>query len=352
MNAVAPPLAPRPEHEELRIAELRKYKLLDTASEPDFDLLTELAADICSTPYAFISLVDQDRVWFKARIGTNAVEVARNDDYCSWAILEDQLLHVPDLTRDARMANLPKTAGAPGYRMYCGANLITANGLRIGTLCVLDTRVSELPAAQRDKLVRLAAHVVKVMESRLRDIEFRAAVEDLNRLATRDELTGLLNRRALTQVLEQETSRCTRFQSGLAVLMIDIDHFKKVNDGYGHDIGDMVLAGVAQIVQSGIRSIDFASRFGGEELCVVLPNTDLGGAQKLAESLRQAVEVAVFLNSSAPVSVTVSIGVASLDLAHADCQGMMKMADAALYLAKTNGRNRVVVDCASAQIKD
>lgn len=343
MTTTAPLLIPRPSNESLRLAELRKYKLLDTANEPDFDLLTELAADICAAPYAFISLVDQDRVWFKAKFGSNVVELPRNDDYCSWTILEDRLLHVPDLSLDPRMANLSKTVGPPFFRMYCGANLITDNGLRIGTLCVLDTKVRELSVEQQGKLGRLAAHVVTLMEGRLRDIEFRSALDELSRLATRDELTGLLNRRALTQVLEQETARCTRFQNELSVLMIDIDHFKTVNDLHGHDVGDIVLAGVARVVQAGIRSIDFASRFGGEEFCVVLPNTSLGGAQKLAESLRRAVEAVIFRDSSEPFSVTVSIGVASLDAKRADSNHMMKISDTALYQAKATGRNRVVI---------
>ncbi|BDT74325.1 hypothetical protein os4_38780 (plasmid) [Comamonadaceae bacterium OS-4] len=340
MQVFSQPDVPRPLNEELRLAELHKYKLLDSESEPDFDLLAEIAADICEAPYAFISLVDKDRVWFKAKSGSSITELARNDDYCSWAILEDRILHVPDLTKDARMANLSKTLREPYYRMYCGATLITKTGYRVGTLCVLDTRPRELSQRQQDKLVRLAAHVVTVMEGRLRDIELRAAVDDLNRLATRDELTGLLNRRALTQILEQEVQRSRRFQTALSVLMIDIDHFTKVNDTYGHAVGDIVLRGVADVVQAGVRGIDFAARFGGEELCIVLPGTDEAGAQRLAESLRHAVASALFRDAAESVRVTVSIGVAALA---SDANAMIGTADLALYEAKARGRNRVVV---------
>lgn len=350
MTPISSPQAriPRSPDEGFRLAELYKYKLLDTESDTDFDLLVVLAADICRAPYAFISLVDEDRVWAKAQFGAeSASQVPRDDDYCSWAILENEILHVPDLTLDYRMANMSKTVGPPGYRMYCGANLITSTGQKVGTLCVLDTLPRSLSSEQQIKLVRLAKHVVNLMEARMRDLEYRSAVEGLSRLATRDELTGLLNRRALTQVLDHEGSRSRRFQSELSVLMIDIDHFKQVNDRYGHAIGDVVLRGVSHIVQAGIRGIDFASRYGGEELCVVLPGTDLVGAAKLAENLRRAVEVAVFRETPETIRVTVSIGIAAIHPLNTDINAILKMADVALYQAKSNGRNRVVVGHAS-----
>lgn len=152
-----------------------------------------------------------------------------------------------------------------------------------------------------------------------------------------DELTHLANRRYLAQRYLQEMQRARRHRKPLAILMLDIDHFKRVNDGYGHLVGDAVLAEVAQIVSRGVRDSDVCARYGGEEFAVILGETDLDGGMRLAGRLRAAVEAAEFPSG---LRITVSIGVA----ATADPERLSKLledADKALYQAKGNGRNRV-----------
>ncbi|MDC8785410.1 GGDEF domain-containing protein [Roseateles koreensis] len=161
-------------------------------------------------------------------------------------------------------------------------------------------------------------------------------------LAMKDMLTGLSNRRAITDVLLTAVARAQRQGQLLSVLMLDIDHFKKINDSYGHQAGDKVLQGVAQILQSRLRAQDQIGRFGGEEFLVVLPDTGIEGALTLAEALRAAVESTPTQWGVHRISATISIGVRGGMVTGADtADGLVGAADAAMYRAKQTGRNRI-----------
>lgn len=344
MEEAAPrTLVPRPANESDRLAALASYRILDTPADDAFDLLTEVAAELCGTPYAFISLVDADRVWYKSETGVKIGELPREQTPCAWSILEDEGLHIADLREDQRTAHLAPVAGPTGLRMYGGANLVTSDGLRIGTLCVLDTQPRQLTARQRRLLVRLAHQVMALLELRQRDRELALALAAMQRLASEDGLTGLMNRRALMDALQREVERSRRLGSPLSVVMIDLDHFKLVNDRFGHAMGDAVLRGVAGTLRAGIRAVDIAGRYGGEELCLVLPDTGAEGAVTLAETLRAAIAAQPYEEGAQSASVTASFGVAAFDKArHGSAEQLLKSADGALYGAKTSGRNKVM----------
>ncbi|MBC7793610.1 MAG: diguanylate cyclase [Clostridia bacterium] len=166
----------------------------------------------------------------------------------------------------------------------------------------------------------------------------------LHELTMTDDLTGLYNQRWLHTRLDEEYARARRHSLALAVLMLDVDRFKNVNDSNDHIVGSAVLRRVGEILKQGVRGIDVAVRYGGDEFCVVLPQTTLGGAMAVAERLRLSIAKAdVGDEDIGKLGVTISIGVASL----ADCEAttgkeLLQSADKALYLAKENGRNRVV----------
>jgi diguanylate cyclase (GGDEF)-like protein len=167
--------------------------------------------------------------------------------------------------------------------------------------------------------------------------------EELQRLTRFDELTGLYSRRYLLERLAQEMLRAQRYGAPLSILMLDVDYFKRVNDTYGHIVGDAVLATVAGVLRTAIRATDIAGRYGGEEFCIVLPETPLAGAGLLAERLRQQVATAAFpVVPGGGLQVTCSIGVAQWSNALTDPLAFLASADRALYAAKTAGRNRVV----------
>ncbi|MBW2314532.1 MAG: diguanylate cyclase [Deltaproteobacteria bacterium] len=176
---------------------------------------------------------------------------------------------------------------------------------------------------------------------RLQD-ELREKNTMLARLSTTDPVTGLRTRRYATEVLNIEWIRARRYQTPLAVMMADLDHFKHVNDKYGHPAGDAVLRGVSEVLRQTLRAPDVSGRYGGEEILVILPQTELEGAVQVADRWRQAVEAATFrAPDGRSVGVTVSIGVAMFDLAHATAEELVAAADEALYRAKNQGRNRV-----------
>lgn len=336
---------PFPSDEQARLAALHRYGLLDTPSESDFDFLTEMAAALCATPYAYVSLVDADRVWYKSSYGHPATECPRDADYCSWTILEQDGLHIPDLSRDPRTAGMALTLGPRQYRMYYGTNLFSSDGYRIGTLCVLDATPRQLAPATVAILARLARQVMSLIELRAKSGALEMAYLEMEKLATFDELTGLLNRRAVLSRLCEEIDRSKRFGTPLALAMIDLDHFKQINDRHGHQGGDAVLRGVGQLLRERIRVTDSAGRYGGEELCVLLPGADASAAMHLTDKLRASIEEMVFGGDGAQsLRATASFGIGAFHPTHAaTTERLIAVADQALYSAKHTGRNRVMI---------
>lgn len=205
----------------------------------------------------------------------------------------------------------------------------TSQGLAAGYFCFVKD-ISELRTVEE----RLLAANAALEES-------RAALQEL---AIRDELTGLYNRRELGRALAQEVARTTRTERPLSLLVVDIDHFKLVNDRHGHEAGDRVLQGVAKVVLESVRSLDRAARFGGEELVLLLPETPATEALYVAERLRRRIAAARFPSGTASgdLAITVSIGVATYPDDCAGADELFRAADRALYDAKRSGRNRCV----------
>ena len=173
-----PPPPPSPD-EESRLATLRRYQVLDSEPEPEFDDLALLASLVCGTPMALISLVDRDRQWFKARIGFPVQETARNQAFCAHGILDSGVFEVPDARLDPRFENNPLVTGDAGIRFYAGAQLRTPEGLVLGMLCVKDRIPRDLSAEQKMALQILSRQVVDRLESRKRTRELRDALKEL-----------------------------------------------------------------------------------------------------------------------------------------------------------------------------
>ncbi len=169
---------PIPKNEVKRLKVLWQYDVLDTVPEEVFDDLTDLAADICEAPIALISLVDEDRQWFKSKVGVSLRETARDISFCAHAIMNQGILIVPDATKDPRFKNNPMVLGPHRIRFYAGAPLITPDGYALGTLCVLDRKPRQLRPEQKQALLVLAHHVVSQLELRRHARELVAARVD------------------------------------------------------------------------------------------------------------------------------------------------------------------------------
>jgi two-component system cell cycle response regulator len=194
------------------------------------------------------------------------------------------------------------------------------------------------PPANADEVILTVERAVE--KKRLRD-ENKRLLHELESLSRTDALTGVANRRSFDQALTQEMARARRYGSALGVVVLDIDHFKKVNDTHGHQGGDEVLRSFAKTVAGALREGDVLFRYGGEEFVALLPYADQAGALTAAERLVKAVAAAPIRVGSTVINVTTSAGVAALASSDADGLSLVARADGALYEAKRNGRNRV-----------
>jgi len=176
-----------------------------------------------------------------------------------------------------------------------------------------------------------------------RTFELMEANRKLNELSITDGLTGLFNNRHFLLELEAEYKRAIRYRRSLALLILDIDHFKQVNDTYGHPCGDLVLKNLAGLLKRCLRSTDVAARYGGDELAILLPETNRSKASEVAEKLRRQLEKSPFAWNGDSFSVTCSIGVAAVpDVGIDNWHSLLESADKSLYQAKAEGRNHVI----------
>jgi signal transduction histidine kinase len=186
--------APCAANEQERLAALRRYGILDTGAEADFDAITTLLSTICDTPIALISLVDKERQWFKSRVGLDAAETHRDLAFCAHAILQRDVMMVPDATLDQRFADNPLVLEDPKIRFYAGAPLITPDNQAIGTLCAIDMRPRTLNPNQMLALQTLSTHVVNLLELRLKLEETRQLHQALEKVtAERNQLFANIN---------------------------------------------------------------------------------------------------------------------------------------------------------------
>ena len=350
----------KPRNEKARLAALMRYEVLDTAAEAAFDDLVVIAAGICSVPSATVSLIDADRQWFKARIGLEDAETERDASFCAHAILDpERVTVVADAAADERFRDNPSVTKVDGIRFYAGSPLLSSDGFPIGTLCVFDSQPKQLDDFQVNALQALSRQVSRLLELRrvskdlklqLQDRQwyeqqlhdYQALLEsqnaDLAEQTRTDPLTGLPNRRAFAAALAVAMEKSVASGQRLSVAVLDIDHFKLINDLHGHAAGDQVLVALAAMLRSQFSAHGIAARYGGEEFVLLFPGASAEQARLQCEFVRQGV---VVLPLGLPV--TVSIGLAEFRRDGDTPEDIFKRADQALYAAKRLGRDRVEI---------
>jgi diguanylate cyclase (GGDEF)-like protein/PAS domain S-box-containing protein len=451
---------PVPENEEDRLTALVAYQLMDTPPEEDFDRLASLASRLFNVPIVLVSLLERDRQFFKAHVGLDVCETSREVSFCAHAIMQDDIMVVPDATQDLRFSRNSLVVGPPFIRFYAGKPLVTPTGAKIGTVCLIDTKPRfTFTADDRKNLTDLAALVMDRMEMRrldyvktvsqarfeniaatspdaivcsnsegeitfwnrsaerlfgytaeemvsgtteaivpdswrriyeselsrlrhgekmeladrtivlsglrkdgsefpaefslstwqegnttsvgaiVRDItERRQNEERLFRLASLDALTELPNRGAWRDCLAEALAA----KRPVAVLLLDLDGFKEINDTLGHSAGDAILRDVAGRLKDAAEGAIMVARLGGDEFVVLLDGDDERGATVMAARLKATIsEPYEFAGHRCDVGV--SIGVALAPRHSSNPEELLSAADLALYRAKAAGKGRYEV---------
>lgn len=266
-----------PQDEEVRLKTLRSLNILDTPAEERFDRLTRLAKRIFDVPIAVLSLLDENRQWFKSCVGLDVHETSRDISFCGHTILGNEILLVPDATKDERFANNPLVVNEPGIRFYAGCPLRYLDGSKLGTLCIIDTKPRSLSNEDMSALKDLA----ELAERELAGIQ----------LATLDDLTKISNRRGFMLLAQNSLIMCARHKIPASLVFFDLNRFKLINDQFGHAEGDKVLAVFAEQMRKTFRHSDVFARLGGDEFVVLLSNASIKTAEDAMERFRRSLVV-------------------------------------------------------------
>ncbi len=338
--------------EEKRLEALSTYGLRKEVPLGSLDPVVKIAARMFNMPVSVVNMIGSDHVFFAASIGVGDIDKSRDVSFCAHAINQNGVMVVPDATADERFHDNPLVTGAAGLRFYAGVPLFSPDGLALGALCVVDTvphddfseadgeRLRELAqmASDRLELRRVEAFAEKSGPENAIGLDRREA-EELYRLANFDILTGLANRGRFYRHVEETLAR----RLPAAVVMIDLDGFKDVNDTLGHAVGDNILQEVAGRLESYVGEEDTVARIGGDEFAILLPKVDdLVKASEVAIAVNAGITMPIVIDSQ-EIHIGASCGVALAPLHTEDPLELVGNADLALFKAKINGRGRSFV---------
>ncbi|RBW45693.1 GGDEF domain-containing protein [Psychromonas sp. B3M02] len=310
-----------PSNEKQRLAMLKSLEVLDTLAEERFDRITRLAKRLFDVPIALVTLIDENRQWFKSCIGLDINEGPRETSFCGHAILGDEILVIPAASKDLRFYDNPLVIDEPKVEFYAGCPLVI-NGYRLGTICIADHYAREFSKDDCDALKDLA----KTVELELSAVQ----------LATQDDLTGLLNRRGFLSLAQNSLNLCNRSELPASLVYLDLDRFKAINDTFGHEVGDQVLTIFAKVLGDNFRSSDVIGRLGGDEFVVLFSNTDAANTEQLMSTLTMALQTELDDNKIT-LDVCFSYGITEYNVdKHNDIQQLLSEADHAMYQCKYN----------------
>lgn len=309
-----------PQDEPYRLQALRTLNILDTKREERFDRLTRLTRRIFNVPVAMLSFADEHRMWFKSAAGADIIEIPRDISFCGHVVLTDDVFIIEDASEDPRFHDNPGVTQPPGIRFYAGCPLSHPDGSKVGTLSMIDYRPRTLTDAEIESLRDLTS----VVES-----ELRAA-----HMATQDDLVGLNNRRGFMNLAQQSMRLCRRQGLPLSLAFFDLDHFKHVNDRFGHSEGDYALRRFADLLKANFRLSDIYARLSGDEFVVFLPNTDGESAMEVHTRFKESL-ADYNRESGRGYSITCSSGVIEFDSSrHGSLEDLLNDADSLMYEAK------------------
>lgn len=309
-----------PKDEQARLKELRSLDLLDTSSEERFDRLTRIASRLFDVPIALVTLVDEDRQWFKSSVGLDAPETSREISFCGHVILDNRVMVVENTDDDARFCDNPLTQEAPHIRFYAGCPLRSLDGYNLGTLCLIDRMPRKFTESDVELLQDLAAMAEREIE--------------LTQLANEDELTNIANRRGFKIQANECLRHCSRKGLAVTVVYIDVNDFKKINDKYGHAEGDRTLSIIADCMRALCRDSDVVARIGGDEFVAMLSDTTREGGERVLVRFRSVLED-MCRDQSLPYDISLSYGVVEFSpQKHSNLAELMEEGDQLMYKQK------------------
>jgi len=330
--------SPIPKNESERLLELKSYDIVDSFPEDEYDDIALISSHICKTPIATVALIDETRKWHKSKVGINKESVPREIAICSHTIMNDEILVVNDTHLHHQFCNIGMVTKPPFVRFYAGVPLINASGFALGTLCVIDTKPNQLNDFQINALKALGRQVITLLELRRNLAHLEKQKHELVALSQTDDLSNLFNRRVLSRELSKELKRSNRYGGSFALMMLDLDYFKILNDKHGHAYGDKAIVQLGKLLKEKSRETDCCIRYGGDEFIILMPHTNAVQAIEVSERIRQSIDE----SGGVLDTLSASIGIAIVEEFNVSEKSILALADDCVYLAKEKGRNQIV----------
>ncbi|GJM24328.1 MAG: GGDEF domain-containing protein [Phycisphaerae bacterium] len=341
----APDLSP---DEPMRLAAVRKLNLIETPLQERFERITRLAKQLMRVEIAAISLVEADRQWFVSIQGLDECVTGRDESFCGHTILETDVMVVPDAREDPRFFDNPLVIGPPYIAYYAACPILSNDGFPIGTLCLIDPSPRETDDADVENIRDLAALAQSELQSASANAVQASLLEDIDvghRRSLVDCLTRMWNRDGILNLAEEALEQARSGDKGAAFVMVDLDHFKEVNDSLGHAAGDEVLRAISRRMLGGLRETDVIGRIGGDEFLLVLsPCESFDHAVGVVDRIQERITASPIHTESGNVPAAASMGIAFAAPGEtSDLDSLLKIADSELYQCKRRRHGSVPV---------
>lgn len=330
-----------------RLESLRRMLTLGGPGEHDYQRVTRLALKLFDVPIAYVSVLDGHNQYLMSPLGLAPMAVPCEESLCQHVLEAKARIVCPDTTLDPRFSQAATVKGAPHIRFYVGQPIRNAEGHVIGALCIADSQPRTLSDEQAILLEDLAYLLESTIALRYLSFSHEKALvfaSSMGLEAMTDDLTGVFNRRGIIDMANHAYARCLHEHRSFSLALIDLDHFKAVNDQFGHLVGDAALKEAARRIQRSLRGGDIVGRWGGEEFLVILPGSSPAVLQDVGNKLVQTIS-GPFTEQGVEVQLSASAGLVGMGSPHVvfDEVIWLEAADQALYMAKERGRSQAVV---------
>jgi len=329
----------------MKLARLSTSNLFYTPIEERFERLTRIARVALDVPVAAVTLINSEKQWFKSVSGWDVTELPMERSLCQWTLDDNQVTIIEDTSEDPRTLDHPLVEFSPKFRFYAGCPLKDAENRLVGTLCTYDINPRKFSAVDRQCLRDLAALTHREFHADQLAHAHAAMTAKLGiarREAMMDPLTRLWNRRGAMVMLHGACQEADQTDRPLAVALLDLDNFKRVNDTYGHSIGDEVLRRLGSCIISCIRDDDVTCRIGGDEFLLLISDADAQIAAHVAERLRRSITETAIATRQGNIPISISIGFTIREPnENVSAEELLERADKGLLQSKSSGRNSV-----------